>query len=308
LTNTRPVGLVSVADQIVLATYNHPTEGQLSLAVLTGEGEGFGPLIPIRRGETVQQWAEPPAVGRRGKKIALAWQEDKTHRLATCDTDAVISGKAEDIFATSRANDTVDQIWSGLVLALPIAVFVLAFWPGQPARTAPFHLPERMKPGDLLRRIIAGLIDLGPFLLIFSFVAGPVDPDTAMSVTKMEPLPARVAIAAMGLLLCFSLYGLVLEALYGATLGKMVMKLRVVGDGGRKPTFREILLRNITKALELRFPIFLLLILLSKRRRRFGDLVAWTAVVSTELAPEEPSGTDAEPTDGDRDSGEDKPI
>ena len=306
LTNTRPIALVSVADRIVLATYNHPTEGQLSLAVLTGEA--LGPLIPVRRGETAQQWAQSPAVSRRGKKIALLWLEDKTHRLATCDTDAVISGKADDIFAASRVTDTVDQIWSGLVLALPIAVFVLAFWPGQPARTAPFQLPDRMKPGDLLRRIVAGMIDLGPFLLIFSLAAGPVDADTAMeSVTKMEPLPARVAIAAMGLLLCFPLYGLVLESLYGATLGKRVMKLRVVGDGGRKPTFREILLRNVTKALELRFIIFLLLILLSKRRRRFGDLVAWTAVVSTELAPEGPSDPNAESTDGDRDSGEDKP-
>ena len=45
-----------------------------------------------------------------------------------------------------------------------------------------------------------------------------------------------------------------------------------------------------------------MLILLSKRRRRFGDLVAWTAVVHADYAPLPP-----EPAEDDTEADDDNP-
>ena len=70
----------------------------------------------------------------------------------------------------------------------------------------------------------------------------------------------------------------------------MVTGLRVVGDRGRRPTFREVALRNVSKIPEMITPLPLLLFpLLTRYRQRLGDKIAWTAVIDlARSAPPEP--------------------
>jgi uncharacterized RDD family membrane protein YckC len=159
--------------------------------------------------------------------------------------------------------------------------------------------------------VVAVAIDLAPFLLLGRLVAGPVDASALRLLFDTGTPPPRLAVASIGLMVCFPLYGMILEYLYGATLGKMVMRLRVVADGGARPTFREILLRNISKSLEMVFVLLVVVMLLSKRRRRFGDLVAWTAVVDAEslLPPSDAPGNEsAEENEGDQDADRNGPA
>ncbi len=107
--------------------------------------------------------------------------------------------------------------------------------------------------------------------------------------------------------MAFPVYCIALEKLYGATLGKLALRLRVVGQGGRKASLRELALRNISKILELAVFPFLLLPVFTRYRQRLGDKVAWTTVIDLErslaAAPPEgpsPAGPEAEAGDEER--------
>ncbi|MFH2055191.1 MAG: RDD family protein [bacterium] len=78
------------------------------------------------------------------------------------------------------------------------------------------------------------------------------------------------------------LYFVVLEGLFGATLGKRVLGLRVVGEDGREPGLGPALVRNLLRAVDA-LPVFsilgMVLILTSPERTRLGDRIADTRVI-----------------------------
>lgn len=85
-------------------------------------------------------------------------------------------------------------------------------------------------------------------------------------------------------LVCMGLYFVLLEGWAGATLGKWVLGLRVIGpDGGRAGLWRGTL-RNILRLVD-GLPAFnllgVILIQRSGERARFGDRIAGTRVVQT---------------------------
>ena len=94
----------------------------------------------------------------------------------------------------------------------------------------------------------------------------------------------------------FLVYNLVCEALFHATLGKRVLGLRVVANGGGSPGAAALLVRNLTKAASCVFPIVgvplaLVTIGVDANRQRFGDRLAHTYVlrdVATIVAPGTP--------------------
>ncbi|MFO7743744.1 MAG: RDD family protein [Anaerolineae bacterium] len=73
-----------------------------------------------------------------------------------------------------------------------------------------------------------------------------------------------------------------LEGLFGATVGKWVLGLRVVGPDGGKPGLARSAVRNLLRLAD-GLPAFnilgVILILRSPQRARFGDRVADTRVV-----------------------------
>jgi uncharacterized RDD family membrane protein YckC len=80
-------------------------------------------------------------------------------------------------------------------------------------------------------------------------------------------------------------YYIVLEGLFGATVGKWALKLRVATLDGQRPGFRAILLRNLVRPVD-GLPVGYLfggiLALLSPFRRRLGDRLARTIVIPRE--------------------------
>lgn len=90
--------------------------------------------------------------------------------------------------------------------------------------------------------------------------------------------------AFVWLVLAFA-YFIVCEWVWGATLGKRIFSIRVVGRDGGTPTFGQSLLRNILRVVD-GFPFilpYLLGFVVAKadgERRRIGDRAAVTRVVS----------------------------
>jgi uncharacterized RDD family membrane protein YckC len=78
------------------------------------------------------------------------------------------------------------------------------------------------------------------------------------------------------------IYFVVFEWLVGATPGKLAAGLRVVGEGGGRPTMGQAALRNVLRMVD-GLPavgvLALVLISSSAERARFGDRVAGTRIV-----------------------------
>ena len=83
-------------------------------------------------------------------------------------------------------------------------------------------------------------------------------------------------------LIIMASYVVLLEGLAGATVGKWVCGLRVVGSDGRRPGLGKSALRNLLRMVD-SLPAFnvlgVILILRSPERARFGDRVAGTRVI-----------------------------
>jgi uncharacterized RDD family membrane protein YckC len=96
-----------------------------------------------------------------------------------------------------------------------------------------------------------------------------VDSDPALS----------AAVAVCTFVLVFVGYNVILETLWrGRTVGKAALGLRVVRDDGGPVRFRHALVRGIMFPLESWGPA-LIASMISKRSKRFGDMLAGTIVV-----------------------------
>lgn len=94
----------------------------------------------------------------------------------------------------------------------------------------------------------------------------------------LTPLIKQIFIST-SLLIPLSLYFIILEILYGRTVGKKILKLRVISIKGEKIKKKQIVIRNISRLFDhgLFFGIFL--IFFSKKNQRIGDYVTNTVVV-----------------------------
>ena len=79
-------------------------------------------------------------------------------------------------------------------------------------------------------------------------------------------------------------YSLILEALFnGQTLGKRMMKIKVIKIDGYQASFTDYLMRWVLRLVEITIfmgSIALLTIIFNDRNQRLGDIVAGTAVIS----------------------------
>lgn len=90
----------------------------------------------------------------------------------------------------------------------------------------------------------------------------------------------------IGFLLCFA-YFVILEALYGATVGKFLTGLRVVDEKGRPISWGQSAIRNAFRAID-GLPLYLIgfiTMCVTKNRQRLGDLVAGCVVVRRAVQP-----------------------
>jgi uncharacterized RDD family membrane protein YckC len=138
------------------------------------------------------------------------------------------------------------------------------------------------------RRVLAALIDLGVLAaggLVIALVAG------ALAGGRSEFPPALDVI-----LLAWALYYyFACESGGGQTIGKRVMRLRVVRADGTEAGMREIFVRTILRVIDgiaLYLVGLVVMLVTGERRQRLGDLAAATVVVDA-AAPVEPPASPA---------------
>jgi len=129
------------------------------------------------------------------------------------------------------------------------------------------------------RRFVATLVDLILFLIVFVVVAvvsGNAQASGGSVSASLTGAPALI------LDILFFLYYIVLEAVLGATLGKLLLGLRVVNVDGSRIGWGASIIRNLLRIIDV-LPFFYLLgdilIWTSPQRQRLGDRVAKTVVV-----------------------------
>lgn len=143
--------------------------------------------------------------------------------------------------------------------------------------------------GDVTgRRIAAGLIDLGIVLVLVGLVGGIFGNETAADA------PASASFGALDRILAIALvfgYYWITEAVWAQTVGKRVMKIRVVRTDGSEATAGAVFVRTLLRAVDGLFFYLVGLITIfatGERRARLGDLAAKTKVVAADAPPPPP--------------------
>jgi len=294
-----PLALLAMPEALVLVTFDDA--GHVRFA--RRESGKWTPAEIVRRGEDPAVWKSDsmPAVARLGSRLALLWRRDDTWFYGTCGFDGKLSEGLVKIFhqglGQKEGLEFLRLFFWG-VLALTV---VLMFWPGQALRTAPFSLPATMFPAPLSKRVAALTIDVLPFALLAGAFAVDLEAEVSFQEVMRGDVPVRMLYAYMAFLTAYPAYCILMEHRFGATLGKLLLHLRVVGSEGRRPGFRGIALRNISKIPEMMAFVAVIPVLfpiLTKYRQRLGDKIAWTTVIDVDLSlPPEAGEGPSQPTE-----------
>ena len=88
-----------------------------------------------------------------------------------------------------------------------------------------------------------------------------------------------------GALVVYIAYYTILEAMFGATIGKRLMRLTVVLTDGRPIGWKESIIRNVLRIVDMQLfgLVGLLFVWATGRSQRIGDLASSTIVVSREF-------------------------
>lgn len=124
-------------------------------------------------------------------------------------------------------------------------------------------------------RVLEGIIDLVICVAIL-WVIAQLFGQTTENGFQLTGVPFLIGIVVtLG-------YYIVLEGLWGATLGKLVLNLRVVKEADGLPIgWREALIRNVLRVVDglFLYLVGFILICVSQKRQRLGDRIAGTIVI-----------------------------
>jgi uncharacterized RDD family membrane protein YckC len=318
----RPLGMLAMSGRVLLILAE-PAEkpDQVVVRIATYDpAKGFNePLHPMTRDGQLVTWPmnDPPLPARLADRIALVWREGQRLRFTTCSDKGVLA-PSEDVDVLEHppvpggAQDVLYYFLWGTVIATTIPLLLSR--PTSPPR--PLTLPAYMQPAGLLKRLLACLIDLVPFLMVGGLVFMPNidlekirDRRQLMEAVNRHSESAEAAYALVLSLSLYVVYCTIMEYRLGATLGKMALRQRVVGQDGQRLLLREALIRNLWKIIELLglrlwqplWPILLIIPFISRMRQRLGDVMARTVVVESAPAPMAPPPPADRPDDSPQD-------
>ena len=311
------LGLCSTGDRLVavLAEKAPGDEDGRHLRVAVLDTGGEDEIQPVMDGETMRQWSADglPTVAAFNKALSLFWKEGQAYKLARYEVNGKFIAESDvGILLADQDEGRGMRLFHDVLLGLMMAIIVLTFLrrPGRP--TEPFMLPPTAKPALMARRIMAAMLDMLPFVVLptWVFLGGTISEVVADSpsvwtglmraheILSGDPIPDAVIYSDLLALGLYTLYSTLMEWRFGATLGKKLLKLRVVGHGGAKPAAHGVVLRNLVRALPLCWPILLptliLFPLLNRYRQRLGDKLASTAVIDSREPFEPLTAADAE--------------
>lgn len=151
-------------------------------------------------------------------------------------------------------------------------------------------------PAAILQRAMAFILDTLVAIPVFYFLVITLDlaPEAAFSLGDAGVLILLLLLAGVQ-----AAIGFLLEALFGWTLGKRIVGLRVVRLDGSRLTVGAALLRNLLRLIDASFPLGVFLgmsiLMATPRRQRLGDLAARTVVVEDRPLPAASSRPRQEP-------------
>ncbi|RAL22518.1 RDD family protein [Thermoflavimicrobium daqui] len=160
------------------------------------------------------------------------------------------------------------------------------------------HTPEYvqipLETAGIATRGIAKVIDyLCVFVLstILSFV-GLIFTSMGTDVSANDPLTSMeiAVLIVIGAAIPIGYFTMTEYWMKGQTIGKRVMRLRVIQDNGQRPTIFSVFLRNLLQLVDmLPFAFFLGMAtaFINRKEKRIGDLVAGTMVVCEKKSPSE---------------------
>ena len=153
--------------------------------------------------------------------------------------------------------------------------------------------------GDVLgRRIAAAIIDVAILLILLVIVAKTLGDESARS--RSVWAETRGAPRTLFLLLAFA-YFMVTELVWAQTLGKRVMKLRVVHVDGSAIGARAAFVRNVVRIVDGLPGLYIVgaiaVFASGERRQRLGDMAGRTTVVAADAPPPPPQDRRDRPDD-----------
>jgi uncharacterized RDD family membrane protein YckC len=153
----------------------------------------------------------------------------------------------------------------------------------QPAAALDAQAPTNFASlGDrLLAQAVDGLIAVGIFVLLGLALAGKFGGQTDQGF-ELTGMPALILIGV--LVSVMLIYFILLEGLFGATLGKMVAEIKVTTRDGGRISMRASIIRNLLRFID-GIGLYLVAafsVILTSRRVRLGDLAAGTVVLRRE--------------------------
>lgn len=131
-------------------------------------------------------------------------------------------------------------------------------------------------------RLVAQIVD-GIILLILNYMIGA----SMAGATSFDFYGAQAYPLLGAGFLIFLLYFVILEGMWGATVGKMVMKIKVVREDGSPCGLGPAVIRNILRivdALPFLYIVGLIFMSRSDKKQRLGDKIAKTVVVKPGVA------------------------
>ena len=318
------LGLCVVGGKLVLVLGERVGQAQAKRRlrlVVFGADETVAPesrLVKIESGTAPRAWpaGSLPAAAGFGDQLALLWQDGETLKFATCDpNNGQLDTRGEvAVFDDAGGDGYAEKIYSGLLWGLMLAIFAITFIRRLRRPLEPFQLPPGARPAQMPRRIMAAALDLLPFSMVATlvFLSDMMAELQASQASVQEvwarlqefgarrPIPDNIVYSQIMSIGLYTVYATAMELRFGATLGKKLFKLRVVGHKGAAPGPRDIILRNLVRAIVLfwanllMLPLLLIVFpLINRNRQRMGDMLAHTAVIDARIVPVSPVPEDA---------------
>jgi len=135
-----------------------------------------------------------------------------------------------------------------------------------------------MNPANVWRRALAWFVDFVLWFGILGYIFALITNQTTSNGFVLQGSSAV-------LLICVGFtYYFLTEAIWGATLGKAIFKIKVLKEDGQKISFKESLIRNLSRIIDM-LPLFYIVGIMSitnsNKKQRVGDKLAHTIVVKT---------------------------
>jgi uncharacterized RDD family membrane protein YckC len=296
LADSRPIAMLTLAGKLAVVDAGPGDKEKIHLTLFLMEDAEHFSKNAIQLNQKPYAWdaSSPPMAAAVGEQFEIVWQPDGKLMDSRCALNGQLKEPEEIPTSPLEPDAQARQAFNyflGAVFLLVVVLLALR----RDMLPKPFELSPQMIPGNLLKRGFAAMLDMIPWFGIAGLVFGLTPEEVKAPLFGDPPAVTNNVIFAdiLGLSL-YVIYGIVMETFLGATVGKLIFRLRVVGNQGQRPTLRSVALRNLMKVMELLpiplplvspLPLLLFFPIFSPFRLRIGDIMARTSVVETRLLP-----------------------